>query len=856
MNWLLAPQNDYRSAETGDPSSLTVAIVIPVYNRVNLLDRTLAGLVAQTHPSVVIVADDGSDEDISTVVATYKYRLDLQLLKQDHDGYGAGRARNMGAAAATADVLIFIDADCIPHPNLVANHARHHVLHSNLAVIGARRHIRSSKIPLEEISQGIVDFDAEELASGDRPTDFRQKLGRRTTNNTVGTEAFRFLVSSNFSVRKTMFERVGGFSEDFHRWGGEDTELGWRLSEAGLLILVDEEATIFHQTDLEGPEGWRKEQVNLNQGLIQSKIPHRFFRRPNAHTGIAEVPKLSVILSPVPAKNLQAVIESMLAHTTTDVEIIAHADPDDHEPFAGSIEFDPRISFASGDLSEVFATARGELLVRAHGSAILDRRLLGRLAKVFDDKPTTSSTTVAAKVAVNGSWLFYTQEQDTIALQESWGDPLPLCFGIRRRDWNKCVGAGLDVIGAWETIRSWNRPHHMTTPLFSLPSTVASGRQEVLDPHKANRPLRRLIGDIERGGLRSAVAATRAYRASKAAATEARDSTPGIPLPRNPVGANISGRYVGWTGHDNLGDEALLQTIRTAMPWADLKLSGHPGNLLILGGGTLINRPGYLQILNEYNSPRLERAVFGTGVSNPEFWGKDTDREQWHNYLKSCSYVGLRGPHSVRTLESWGFDGNAEVVGDPALLFERPTVAIRQQGSVVLSPVWTRDNLWGKSDQAVFDQMSRWVNQWLSEGREVTLLACSPDDDRPILNIMRQAPTTNLNYVAGYLDTQSALLALAQAEVVIGERLHACVLAAAVGTPFVGLEYRPKLRDFAASLGVERLLMRTDSLDHEQMDELISLATQSDTVNAVRRQVLECKVRLTEGAEQIRKSVL
>lgn len=851
MKWLLAPQNDYQSATSGDPSSLTVAVIVPVYNRADLLDRTLAGLVAQTHPSKVIVADDGSDEDVSAVVAPYKSRLDIQLLTQNHDGYGAGRARNMGTAAATADVLVFIDADCIPHPNLVANHARHHVLHNNLVVIGARRHIRSSTISIEAISQGGVDFDAQELASEDRPPDFRLQLGRRTSDNTVGTEAFRFLVSSNFSVRREMFNQVGGFSEDFHRWGGEDTELGWRLSEAGLLILVDEDATIFHQTDLEGPEGWREEQLNLNRGLLQSKIPHRFYRLPNSLPGIAETPKLSVILSPIPQKNLAAVIQSMLVHTTSDVEVIVHADPDTHEPFAGSVEFDPRVSFVGGDLSDALSAARGELLVRAHGSAILDRRLLGRLAKVFDDKPTTSSTTVAAKVAVNGEWVFYTREEDAVALQESWGDPLPLCFGIRRRDWNKCVGAGLDVIGAWETIRSWNRPHHMDTPLFALPSSVASERQEGLNSNAANRPLRRLIDDIRRRALGGAAAVTRAYRDSKAAA-----SPPGIPLPKNPVGANISGRYIGWTGHDNLGDEALLQAIQTAMPWTDLKLSGHPANLLILGGGTLINRPGYLQMLNEYNSPRLERAVFGTGVSNPEFWGKDTDRAHWASYLKSCAYVGLRGPHSVQTLGAWGFDGDAEVVGDPALLFERPAAAVRQQGSVVLSPVWTRDNLWGKSDQAVFDQMSRWVNQWLSEGREVTLLACSPDDDRPILNIMQQAPTTNLRYVAGYLDTQLALLALAQAEVVVGERLHACVLAAAVDTPFVGLEYRPKLRDFAASLGVERLLMRTDALDHEQMGELISLATQSDTVNAVRRQVLEYRIRLTEGAEQIRKAVL
>src|SRR5690606_11921849 len=75
---------------------LTAAVVIPVYNRPDLLARTLAGLERSTRRVPVIVADDGSEADIASVVEASP--LDVTLVRQEHDGYGAARARNLGAA--------------------------------------------------------------------------------------------------------------------------------------------------------------------------------------------------------------------------------------------------------------------------------------------------------------------------------------------------------------------------------------------------------------------------------------------------------------------------------------------------------------------------------------------------------------------------------------------------------------------------------------------------------------------------------------------------------------------------------------------------------------------------------------
>jgi polysaccharide pyruvyl transferase WcaK-like protein len=68
-------------------------------------------------------------------------------------------------------------------------------------------------------------------------------------------------------------------------------------------------------------------------------------------------------------------------------------------------------------------------------------------------------------------------------------------------------------------------------------------------------------------------------------------------------------------------------------------------------------------------------------------------------------------------------------------------------------------------------------------------------------------------YLAGYEDLDETSRLLASADLVIGERLHSVVLAAAVGTPFVAVEYRPKLRDFARSVGRDDAVVRTDEID-------------------------------------------
>jgi glycosyltransferase involved in cell wall biosynthesis len=91
----------------GGPN-ISISVVIPTFNRSNLLARALASLPLNADQlSEVIVIDDGSTEEISATVNCFNGRV--QLLRQDRLGPGA--ARNRGWNAASGNYIAFLDSD-------------------------------------------------------------------------------------------------------------------------------------------------------------------------------------------------------------------------------------------------------------------------------------------------------------------------------------------------------------------------------------------------------------------------------------------------------------------------------------------------------------------------------------------------------------------------------------------------------------------------------------------------------------------------------------------------------------------------------------------------------------------------
>lgn len=91
--------------------SPTISVVIPTWNRANTLGRALQSVVRQTLPAAeIIVVDDGSTDSTQELLGSLS-GIHARLVVLTRNRGGANAARNAGIAAATGDLVAFLDSD-------------------------------------------------------------------------------------------------------------------------------------------------------------------------------------------------------------------------------------------------------------------------------------------------------------------------------------------------------------------------------------------------------------------------------------------------------------------------------------------------------------------------------------------------------------------------------------------------------------------------------------------------------------------------------------------------------------------------------------------------------------------------
>ena len=102
------------------------SVVIPTYNRLEMLLRVLRGLGEQVAAPEfeVIVIDDGSADATAATLAHAAYAFPFTFRPQANGG--PGRARNHGVTLAGGRFVVFIGDDTVPERRFLAEHARVH----------------------------------------------------------------------------------------------------------------------------------------------------------------------------------------------------------------------------------------------------------------------------------------------------------------------------------------------------------------------------------------------------------------------------------------------------------------------------------------------------------------------------------------------------------------------------------------------------------------------------------------------------------------------------------------------------------------------------------------------------------
>ena len=151
--------------------------------------------------------------------------------------------------------------------------------------------------------------------------DWRMGMYRQTDNLRFERYPFRAVCSGNLAFHISVYERAGGFDEEFRAWGKEDTEWGFRVWNKGDYIIPLYEACGLHQE----PEGGRNEtdrELGLNEvmPIFIDRVPV-MYRKPE-HGFEHSVPLVSIY---IPAYNAESsivdTVESVLNQTFEDIEV-------------------------------------------------------------------------------------------------------------------------------------------------------------------------------------------------------------------------------------------------------------------------------------------------------------------------------------------------------------------------------------------------------------------------------------------------------------------------------------------------------------------------------------------------------
>lgn len=221
----------------------TVAVLITAAGRAGHLQRTLAGLARQSRPpdEVVVVDLRPSDGDGSRSASPCAVQW------VDHPPTVPARSlplasgRNLAAASARADHLVFLDVDCLPAADLVERYLATLRAHPEALACGPVRY-------LHEGWTSIVEADAPSCAALEGASDHhpaRPLLGDGELV-VVHDDHDRFW-SLSFGATRAVWDAIGGFDPGFVGYGGEDTDLARRAAAVGVPLAWFGGGTAYHQ---------------------------------------------------------------------------------------------------------------------------------------------------------------------------------------------------------------------------------------------------------------------------------------------------------------------------------------------------------------------------------------------------------------------------------------------------------------------------------------------------------------------------------------------------------------------------------------------------------------------------------
>src|SRR5215472_1348023 len=227
-----------------------VSVVVCSYNAERTMEACLASLETLDYPDYeVIVVNDGSTDRTLEIAERFQY---CRIISQPNKGLSV--ARNVGAEAATGEIVAYTDSDCVADPDWLT-YLVGKMEASNLAACGG------PNFPPPEDS--LVPAAVAVSPGG-------------PTHVLISDEVAEHIAGCNMAFRRDVLLTLGGF-DPVYRAAGDDVDICWRFQDAGHTIGFSPSAIVWHfrRNTVKAYIGQQKG-YGKAEALVYAKHPFRF----------------------------------------------------------------------------------------------------------------------------------------------------------------------------------------------------------------------------------------------------------------------------------------------------------------------------------------------------------------------------------------------------------------------------------------------------------------------------------------------------------------------------------------------------------------------------------------------------
>ena len=227
----------------------SISVVVCSYNGSRTIRACLDGLRRLEYPDFeVIVVDDGSTDMTASIAHEYPF----QVVRTPNRGLSS--ARNTGLAAATGEIVAYIDDDAWPDP--------HWLTYLAASFVGTA-HAGAGGPNLPPPGDGWIAECVAHAPGG-------------PTHILLSDQQAEHLPGCNMAFRRAQLEAIGGFDARF-RAAGDDVDVCWRVQERGWTLGFHAAAMVWHHRRNSVRAYW-KQQVGYGraEALLERKWPEKY----------------------------------------------------------------------------------------------------------------------------------------------------------------------------------------------------------------------------------------------------------------------------------------------------------------------------------------------------------------------------------------------------------------------------------------------------------------------------------------------------------------------------------------------------------------------------------------------------